>query len=95
MGKLMINENQSFCRAEGNLASNMDGDTVMMSIASGKYYNLGQIGGRIWDLIEQPLTLNKIVAILCEEYEVEDNLCAEHVRIFLAHLLEEGLVTNG
>ena len=28
----------------------MDGEKVMLSINNGKYYNLGEIGGDIWEL---------------------------------------------
>lgn len=90
-----IDDERAIGRAEGNLASKMDGDTVMMSIANGKYYNLGQVGGRIWELIEQPLTIGEIVGTLTEEYEIDAALCELQVRTFLANLAEEGLVVNG
>ena len=34
----------------------MDGEKVMLSIEKGKYYNLGLLGGVIWELIESPIT---------------------------------------
>ena len=34
----------------GNIVSDMGGEKVMMSINNGKYYNLGEIGGRYLDI---------------------------------------------
>ncbi|NEW07135.1 lasso peptide biosynthesis PqqD family chaperone [Paenibacillus sp. SYP-B3998] len=77
---------------EGNLVSNMDGEKVMLSIASGKYYNLGVTGGRIWELIELPKSVEEIVATLESEFDIEASLCEEQVRSFLELLSKEGLI---
>jgi hypothetical protein len=56
-----------FVQAEGNLVSDMNGEKVMMSILNGKYYNLGTIGGRIWELIASPRSAGQIVELLMTE----------------------------
>ena len=35
----------------------MGGEKVMLSVKNGKYYNLGEIGGEIWELIRGRLQL--------------------------------------
>ncbi|MFD0697812.1 lasso peptide biosynthesis PqqD family chaperone [Paenibacillus sp. GCM10027628] len=77
---------------EGNYVSNMDGEKVMLSIASGKYYNLGSTGGRIWELCESPVSVGQIVASLEAEYNIETSQCEEHVLSFLDLLSKEGLI---
>lgn len=79
-------------RKEGNLVSDMGSEKVMMSISSGKYYNLGSTGGRIWDLIEEERTLGEVVEVLAAEYEIEPDVCHEQVVQFLEHLSREGLI---
>ena len=37
-------------QVKGNIVSDMDGEKVMLSVDNGKYYNFGEIGGRIWEL---------------------------------------------
>ena len=49
----------------------MDSEKVMMSINNGKYYNLGEIGGVIWDSIKSPISVNELIITLISEYEVE------------------------
>ncbi|MBD0379748.1 lasso peptide biosynthesis PqqD family chaperone [Paenibacillus sedimenti] len=92
MSILQIASNQRIAQNEGNLVSNMDGEKVMLSIKSGKYYNLGSTGGRIWELIETPATLQQIVETLSAEYEIEASVCEEQVRTFLTSLSKEGLI---
>ncbi|WP_077214415.1 lasso peptide biosynthesis PqqD family chaperone [Bacillus dakarensis] len=79
-------------QVKGNIATDMGGETVMLSISNGKYYNLGEIGGAIWDLIETPIVVNDIVKALMENYEVGKKECEEEVLSFLNHLYTEGLI---
>lgn len=72
--------------------SDMDGEKVMMSIHTGKYYNLGFTGGRIWELAESSPSLGDIVTVLMNEYEVDEEQCRQQVHTFVAVLEREGLL---
>ncbi|MBB6018958.1 hypothetical protein HNR77_000015 [Paenibacillus sp. JGP012] len=87
-----INANDRVKRKEGNLVSDMGGEKVMMSITSGKYYNLGNTGGRIWELIAEEQTLEQLIQALAAEYDIEPERCGEQVMSFLEHLLREDLI---
>ncbi|MEH7510936.1 lasso peptide biosynthesis PqqD family chaperone, partial [Priestia megaterium] len=41
-------------QSEGNIVSDMGNEKVMLNIENGKYYNLGEIGGDIWESISKP-----------------------------------------
>lgn len=77
---------------EQNIVSDMDGEKVMLSIRNGKYYNLGTVGGRIWDSLGSPISARQIVDLLMSEYDVERTVCELHVISFLEHLWKEGLI---
>jgi len=83
---------QVISQVEGFIVSDMDGEKVMLSIQNGKYYNLGQIGGEIWDLIKEPIAINEIVSALLSIYQVPEKACEEQVTSFLQQLLEEELI---
>ena len=85
----------SVVQNKGNIASDMDGEKVLMSIANSKYYNLGQVGGVIWDLIKMPMNVSSLVDTLMSQYEVEKSECEEQVISFLNILCKEGLVVIG
>lgn len=95
MNHLSIPLQYQIVQEKGNIVSDMDGDKVMMNITNGKYYNLGTIGGRIWELIAEPVTAHEIVEKLLSEYEIEQAVCEEHVGTFLKHLMDEKLVLVG
>ncbi|RKL66390.1 PqqD family protein [Salipaludibacillus neizhouensis] len=76
----------------GNIVSDMDGEKVMLSINNGKYYNLGDIGGEIWKLIEKPIAIDSLVNTLMSTYDVDKNQCEEHVLSFLEMLYKEDLI---
>lgn len=81
-------------RKSGLLTADMNGEAVMMDITSGKYYNLGESGGRIWALLEDPMTLEEIVDTLLKEYAVEREVCRKEVADFLEELMKKGLATQ-
>ncbi|MFJ7934431.1 lasso peptide biosynthesis PqqD family chaperone [Sporosarcina sp. NPDC096371] len=87
-------KNALFSQQSGNIVSDMDGEKVMLSIQSGKYYNLGEIGGEIWELLEEPTSIEKLVTTLQSRYDVEQAECEEHVIAFLTQLLDEDLVNK-
>jgi Coenzyme PQQ synthesis protein D (PqqD) len=87
-------KNSLFGQQQGNIVSDMDGEKVMLSIRSGKYYNLGELGGEIWELMKEPISIEKLVETLQSRYDVAQTECEEHVAAFLTQLLEEGLVNK-
>lgn len=80
---------------KGTIVSDMGGEKVILSVQNGKYYNLGEIGGAIWDCIEKPISFSQLVAELMSQYEVERSECEEQVITFLEMLLAEGLLELG
>lgn len=82
----------SVSQKSGNIVSDMDGEKVMLSINNGKYYNLGDIGGEIWELIENPTSIEDLVSTLVATYDVDKNQCKEHVLSFLEMLHKEDLI---
>lgn len=74
------------------MTADMKGDMVMMDVETGKYYNLGDVGGRIWALLEQPITLGTLADRLTQEYAVSKEQCLKDIMPFVQALLERGLV---
>ncbi|MEK3725235.1 lasso peptide biosynthesis PqqD family chaperone [Paenibacillus sp. FSL H8-0034] len=84
--------NHRIVQCQGNIVSDMDGEKVMMNINNGNYYNLGRMGGTIWELLASPISTSKLVEALMNEYEVEQAVCEEQVISFLKRLLDENLI---
>jgi len=91
-GKNIISMNNVVARSEELVSSDLDGETVLMSVQNGKYYGLDEIGSRIWSLIEQPRFVSELCDILLGEFDVEREQCERDVSAFLNKLAEDDLM---
>ena len=74
------------------VTADMDGETVMMRVETGKYYSLGKMGSTIWAMLEEPLSVEAMIGRLMEQYAVEREQCEKEVLSFLCDTQEEGLI---
>jgi hypothetical protein len=93
----MINKNEIYLneyvsQKQGNIVSDMNGEKVMLSIQNNKYYNLGHLGGVIWELINDPIEINELITNLLSHYDVGEIECRKQVMDFLLQLEGEGLI---
>lgn len=92
MNSQTISLSDVIVQGKGNIVSDMGEEKVMLSVHNGKYYNLGEIGSKIWDLIDIPVTVEQLITTLMSEYDVDRIECEQQVVSFLGHLSEEGLI---
>lgn len=87
-----VNVNNVVIRTNEIVSSDMDGETIMMSLDKGMYYGLNAIATRIWELIEKPLPVSELCNILVNEFEVDRDLCQRDVCRFLGELQGDDLI---
>ncbi|MCJ2189196.1 PqqD family peptide modification chaperone [Novosphingobium beihaiensis] len=76
------------------VATEMDGEIVMMSVEKGAYYGLSGIGAQIWDALESPRTFDYLIGILRDQFDVDENTLRSDVHAFLLDMKSEGIVTE-
>jgi len=64
----------------------------MLSISKGKYYNLGEVGGTIWEALQAPSSVKDVVNIIEATYEISPEIAKKDVFKFLEQLLGEALI---
>lgn len=74
------------------LYNEIDREVVMLSIENSEYYGMDQVGSRIWEILEKPVSLKQLISSLTEEYEVNDQQCAEDIQNFLQGLVRKNLI---
>lgn len=74
------------------LFSQIDGDVIILSAGDDAYLSLDPTGSRIWLLLQEPLSLDELVHILTDEYEVTDEDCRADVRDFLDDMVGRQLI---
>ena len=74
------------------IAEELNGETVMMSLETSKYYGLGSVGSRIWALFKQPTTVIDVCTALQREYNIDADTCQHEVLVLVQRWADEGLV---
>lgn len=74
------------------VATEMDGDLVMMSIERGEYYGLNAVASRIWELLEAPMRVKELCNQLTREFEVDGEQCRLEVMTFVNELFENEMI---
>jgi len=72
----------------------MDGEAVIINLATGTYYSLRDAGGRIWELMESARSLEQIAAVLAREYDVAPARALQDGQALFQQLEQEQLVTR-
>jgi len=83
----------SCVKAGGDVAfRDLDGEMVLLDLRSGVYFSLDAVGARIWQLLQQPASLDRVRDALVDEYEVSALRCAVDLLAFVAVLRDKELV---
>ena len=78
--------------ASDMLFREIEGEAVILNLTMGIYFGLGQVGTRIWHLMEQSRRLKDILQSLLKEYGVEESRCREDLFRLIQALHKNGLV---
>ncbi len=70
----------------------MDGEAILINLATGTYYSIPGTGGFIWSLIERKLCLNDIVSEVAANYDIGRDQIESDVLRLSGELCDEGLV---
>lgn len=74
------------------VSETIDGETVIINLYKGLYYNLNPIGSSIWTLIEAGQACDSILAILQTQYSAWDTAVKSSVEQLFERLIAEELV---
>lgn len=74
------------------VSSDVGGEVAILDLGSGRYYGLGAVGARVWELVQTPRTVHEVEVTLLSEYEVEARRCREDLVSLLDDLAGRGLL---
>lgn len=75
-----------------NLSTELDGETVLMNIESGKYFTLDRVGSEIWNLLSEPRPLADLLATLVDRFDGDPEVIRSETLSFVESLAEKGIV---
>jgi hypothetical protein len=68
-------------------------EAVLLSLRTGEYFGLNEVGARIWTAIQLPRTIASVRDELLAEYDgVSQDVCSTEVLSFLDRMIGLGLV---
>jgi hypothetical protein len=70
----------------------IDGEAIMINLATGSYYSLDRVGGDVWALLEASLPVEDIVAEVGKRYDGPEDQIRQGVDDLLQRLSSEELV---
>lgn len=85
---------QRFTRNSDTISGKLEEELVMMDVDKGMYFSLNPIATRIWEMLEKSLTVDELVALLMEEYEIDQAQCTADVEEYLKEMEKLGLILH-
>jgi hypothetical protein len=70
----------------------IDGEAVIMNMATGRYFSCQEVGGEVWSMIEDGAALGSIRQRLLSRYAVDASILEQSLTEFLASLREHDLI---
>ena len=89
---MMIDMKSRITASKNLLHCTVNGEAVILSMESGIYFGLDNVGVRIWELIQEPTTMNLLLEKLLSEYDVDPNVCRDHLVDFINDLHSRELI---
>jgi len=74
------------------VAAEVDREVVLMNLARGCCYGLGETGSDVWRRLAAPVRVSSLCADLMQEYDADAGLLTHDVIALLEQMRDEGLV---
>jgi hypothetical protein len=78
--------------AKEQVSCSLGEEAAILHMRSGIYYGLDPVGARIWNLMQEPHTVEELRTAILAEYEVEPARCEGDLFALLEKLRAEGLI---
>ncbi len=84
--------NRSIRRGTDFIESNVDGETVLLQLSTGRVYALAGPAAASWAAFAEPVTLDGAVARLQKQFDVDAATCAADLRAFVTEMCDLGFL---
>jgi Coenzyme PQQ synthesis protein D (PqqD) len=79
----------------GVSAREFDGEWIVLDLSGGNYFGLDEIGGAIWQGLQEKKSLEEIAHALAARYDAVESVILDDVLALVGELLERRLVEIG
>lgn len=89
---MTITNDSKIYKTDNFVESDIEGQTVMMSIENSKYFGMDEIGTSIWNNLTDSISFSQLIEKLLEEYDIDREICEKDTRDYLDRLLDFKLI---
>ncbi len=79
-------------KGENYIANEIDGEVVMMNIETGLYVSLNNTGKSIWNILDEPTSIENIIEYLINKYTITKEQCITDVIPFIEEMLKQEIL---
>jgi hypothetical protein len=76
----------------GFLTSSLGSETVIMNLENGDYLGLNSVASDIWNLLKEPIAIEKLYSQIINMYNVTEDQCKKEVNDFLKKISEQNML---
>ena len=86
-----------FIRSDNVVSRVIAGETLIVPVRRGvadlaSLFSFNQVGGTIWEAIEKPRTVDDLVSLVADAYDVTAEKAREDIEVFLNEAQAAGIV---
>ena len=85
-------DDQRFSPSADVVSRVLDGEAVLLDLASGKYLGLNEVATRAWEMLGEGQAFGAIRAALLDEFEVQPEVLARDLDQLFDEMLSRGLI---
>jgi hypothetical protein len=79
-------------QVSADLPADLSAAVVILGLKDGNYFELNEVGARVWHLIQQPRSIRSVIGAITDEYEVLAEQCEKDVLDLAGEMLQRGLI---
>jgi hypothetical protein len=88
----MLDATTTVKKSEHQVSCNLDDEVAILETKSALYFGLNPVGAHIWQLLDQPSSVDHLCDSVMQHFDVEPTTCRTDILRFLGSLQQAGLV---
>jgi hypothetical protein len=83
---MSLDPSATIVRSADTVATEVDGEIVLIDIEAGKYFGMDSVGSEIWRRLESPVRVDALCAAMVAHFEGDAAVIESETRAFLDKL---------
>ncbi len=82
----------SWIANEDVTSSKIGDELALLDPKSGQYFTLNQTGSVVWQHLDRPRSMQDIVQIITEKFDIDPSVCESDIKELITQLNDAGLI---